>query len=74
MTRSPWQREEPENTEELAIGDGGEERHVSERLIGMTFNMPESWHRRYKMRAVQEGTSMRGLLIKIFDEYEHNNP
>ncbi|NKX37346.1 hypothetical protein HGG70_05280 [Rhodobacteraceae bacterium R_SAG4] len=50
------------------------ENFKSEKLVGMTFNMPESWHRDFKMRSVQEGMSMRELLMKIYDEYKRNNP
>lgn len=45
----------------------------AEKLVGMTFNMPLSWHTKFKMRAVQEGIPMRELLMKIYAEYERNN-
>lgn len=42
----------------------------TERLVGMTFNMPKDWHTEFKTRAVIEGISMRELLIRSFDAYK----
>lgn len=42
----------------------------TERLIGMTFNMPVDWHRQFKTTAVIEGISMRELLFRSFEAYK----
>lgn len=44
-----------------------------ERLVGMTFNMPHTWHTEFKMRAVQEGISMRELLFACYETYKKVN-
>ena len=43
---------------------------ATERLVGMTFNMPKDWHIEFKTRAVVEGISMRELLVRSFDAYK----
>lgn len=42
----------------------------TERLVGMTFNMPKDWHREFKMTAVIEGISMHELLLQCFETYK----
>lgn len=46
---------------------------AAERQVGMTFNMPRSWHTEFKMRATQEGMSMRDLLFASFDAFKKQN-
>lgn len=46
------------------------ENFATERLVGMTFNMPRDWHTEFKMRSVAEGISMRELLVRSFDAYK----
>lgn len=43
---------------------------ATERLVGMTFNMPRDWHTEFKTRAVTEGISMRELLVRSFNAYK----
>lgn len=43
---------------------------AAERLVGMTFNMPRDWHTEFKTRSVQEGISMRELLVRCYDAYK----
>lgn len=40
-----------------------------QRLVGMTFNMPEEWHTRFKITAAAQKISMRKLLELSFDAY-----
>jgi hypothetical protein len=49
------------------------ENFKEERLVGMTFNMPQDWHTEFKMRAVQEGIPMRELLMRCYDLYKRQN-
>ena len=42
----------------------------TERLVGMTFNMPESWHTEFKVTAATRGISMRELLIQSFEAWK----
>lgn len=35
----------------------------------MTFNMPGSWRRAFKMTAVQEGVTVQDLLSRCSEEY-----
>ncbi|RCW87168.1 hypothetical protein [Paracoccus lutimaris] len=44
--------------------------NFSERRVGMTFNMPESRHKRFKMAALQSDMSMREPLIRSFDAWQ----
>lgn len=40
-----------------------------EQLVGMTFNMPKSWHKSFKQRSLDEDISMKDLLIRCYDVY-----
>lgn len=42
-----------------------------EKTISMTFNMPEDWHRRFKMAAVSRGIHMKELFEECFSLWEH---
>jgi hypothetical protein len=42
----------------------------AEKLAPMTFNMPKSWHTRFKITAAQRGMNMKELLIECFDAWE----
>ena len=44
--------------------------NFGERRISMTFNMPEDWHRRFKIAAAARGMSMKEMLVELFDQYE----
>lgn len=39
------------------------------KLVGMTFNMPRDWHTRFKVAAIEEGLSMKELLIILFEQW-----
>lgn len=42
---------------------------AGERLVGMTFNVPASWHKEFKRRSVDEGITMHDLLKKCYEAY-----
>lgn len=44
-----------------------------EKLVGMTFNMPKSWHTAFKMRALQEDKTMHELLFTVFEHYKRTS-
>jgi hypothetical protein len=72
MSENPFNTRKPASVKEIksATQDGASDNFGSERLIGMTFNMPKDWHTEFKTRAVMEGISMRELLIRCFDAYK----
>ena len=39
----------------------------AEEIVGMTFNMPESWHGEFKAMAALQNISMKQLLMECFD-------
>ncbi len=41
----------------------------SEKVISMTFNMPEEWHIRFKLEATKRGIYMKDLLEECFELY-----
>jgi hypothetical protein len=41
-----------------------------EPLVGMTFNMPKSWHREFKKTALDEDINMHELLARCFTAYK----
>ncbi len=49
------------------------ENFKAEKVVGMTFNMPETWHREFKMHSVQNGTTMRELLVEVWDFYKKHH-
>jgi len=42
------------------------------KIVSMTFNMPEYWHREFKMHATQRGMSMRDFLVEIFNDWRRS--
>jgi hypothetical protein len=60
-------------TKATGAAKGASDNLPDERVIGMTFNMPQSWHNQFKIRAVTEGKSMRQLLLDCFDAYKREN-
>lgn len=40
------------------------------RVVSMTFNMDEEWHKRFKMTATIRGLSMKELFEELFADYE----
>lgn len=42
----------------------------SQKLVGMTFNMDQDWHKRFKMTAAAHGMDMKALLIEAFAAWE----
>lgn len=51
------------------IQDKPSENFSAQRLVGMTFNMPVSWHTRFKITAAEKGITMRQLLEDCFSAY-----
>lgn len=45
---------------------------ASEKMIQVSFNMPEIWHRRFKTAAAQSGKSMKEILMESFELWERN--
>lgn len=43
--------------------------NFKKKLVGMTFNVPPEWHKRFKMASIQENMTMHDLLYKCFDAY-----
>lgn len=71
---SPFNTRKPASVTEIkrsaAEANQAADNFASERLIGMTFNMPKDWHTEFKTTAVVEGVSMRELLMRCFDAYK----
>lgn len=42
----------------------------TEAQVGMTFNMPKSWHTEFKTTASSRGMSMRDFLMEVFDNWK----
>ena len=43
------------------------------KVISMTFNMPDEWHRRFKVTASSRGLTMKELFEECFALYEKHN-
>lgn len=41
-----------------------------EKQVGMTFNMPRSWHTEFKIAAASQGVPMREFLMTLFAEWK----
>lgn len=66
---TPFSVKKPARVTSAKVTDSADN-FVGERTIGMTFNMPEAWHREFKVMAAVEGISMRDLLMRCFDNYK----
>lgn len=66
---TPFSVKKPASVTSAKVEDSADN-FGAERTVGMTFNMPEGWHREFKVMAAVEGMSMRDLLIKCFDHYK----
>lgn len=74
MTDTPFStrpRSKPPSMADIAgkIADKPSENFSTERLVGMTFNMPQAWHTSFKIAAAQQGITMRALLEECFNAY-----
>lgn len=49
------------------------ENFAKEELVGMTFNVPKSWHTEFKIVASQRRGSMHDLLFEIYDFWKNND-
>lgn len=56
----------PESQEPVKAADNMK----AEKLVGMTFNMPRSWHIRFKMTATSRGLDMKDFLQECFATWE----
>lgn len=52
------------------LQDGPSKNFGEKRVISMTFNMDEDWHRRFKVEASMRGISMKELFEECFRLYE----
>ena len=74
MTTSPFNTRKPASVTDVKrstpeVAEAADN-FATERLVGMTFNMPRDWHKEFKTRAVVEGIPMRDLLIRCFEAYK----
>ena len=61
------------NVREAEKAQGPSSNFTEERLIGMTFNMPEEWHREFKVAAIAEGVNMHELFRRCFEAWKREN-
>jgi hypothetical protein len=74
MNENPFNTRKPPSVKDLKrLTEDASDNFGAERLVGMTFNMPKDWHTEFKTYAVQEGISMRELLIRCFDSYKRKS-
>lgn len=50
--------------------DAPSENFALGKISSMTFNMPEEWHKAFKMAALVRGITMKELLEELFSEYQ----
>lgn len=74
MTNDPFQpskaRKRTTMADIKAKTDAPSENFAPGKISSMTFNMPEEWHKSFKMAALVRGITMKELLEEIFADYQ----